>query len=243
MERPRYGLIDTLRGLAMVNVIVYHFFYDLINFYGFNFMWFESLPMYIVQQGTVCLFVFISGMMAHCAKQLTKNGLLLVGCGLLNFLVTYFFFPEFLIVFGILSLLGWSALLTHLLQPLLDRISAVYGAVLCFLLFFMTHDVAEGNISILGNKIWEIPTAFYHSSFLFPLGLPNGDFFSADYFPLLPWIFPYWLGYFCWQMTDEKLREKYFFRQFSGFAFMGRHSLLLYLSHQPIILAVTTLVF
>ena len=94
MERPRYGLIDTLRGLAMVNVIVYHFFYDLINFYGFNFMWFESLPMYLVQQGTVCLFVFISGMMAHCAKQLTKNGLLLVGCGLLNFLVTYFFFIE-----------------------------------------------------------------------------------------------------------------------------------------------------
>ncbi|MGL5206044.1 MAG: heparan-alpha-glucosaminide N-acetyltransferase domain-containing protein [Acidaminococcaceae bacterium] len=243
MERPRYFLIDTLRGLAMVNVIVYHFIYDLINFYGFVFPWFASTPVYLVQQGTVCLFVFISGMMSHCANKLIRNGLLLLGCGLLNFLVTYLFFPEFLILFGILSLLGWAALITYFLRPLLERVPAFTGAAMSILLFFITHDVADGNISIFGNKLLEIPKAFYSSTFLFPLGFPASDFFSADYFPLLPWIFPYWLGYFCWQMADEELRKKYFFRHLPALTFMGKHSLLLYLIHQPIILAVTGLFF
>ena len=44
-------------------------------------------------------------------------------------------------------------------------------------------------------------------------------------------------------LTDEELREKYFFRHISGFAFMGRHSLLLYLIHQPIIFTVLSLIF
>jgi uncharacterized membrane protein len=36
MERPRYGLIDSLRGFAIFCVIVYHFIYDLVHFYSMD---------------------------------------------------------------------------------------------------------------------------------------------------------------------------------------------------------------
>ena len=106
MERPRYGLIDTLRGIGIFCVIVYHFIYDLVHFYSMNFPWFESMSAYLVQQGGAFLFVFISGAMSLCAKKPLHNGLLLVACGLLITLATYFYSPANIIVFGILSLLG-----------------------------------------------------------------------------------------------------------------------------------------
>ncbi|MGE4588588.1 MAG: heparan-alpha-glucosaminide N-acetyltransferase [Acidaminococcaceae bacterium] len=243
MERLRYGLIDTLRGAAIFGVIVYHFIYDLIHFYSMEIPWFYSTPVYLVQQAGVWLFVFISGAMSLCAKNPLRNGLLLVGCGLMITLATYFYSPANIIVFGILSLLGWAAIITVLARPILEKIPIKLGLALSLFLFFLTHEMAEGRLSLLQVHVYDLPLSWYDSRFLFPLGLPHASFTSADYFPLLPWIFAYWLGYFCWQMTDEELREKYFFRQLSGFAFMGRHSLFLYLIHQPIILAVISLVF
>ena len=241
MERPRYALIDTLRGGAIFCVIVYHFIYDLVHFYSMDFPWFESLGAYLVQQGGAFLFVFISGAMSLCAKRPLLNGLLLVGYGLLITLATYFYSPANIIVFGILSLLGWAAIITVLVRPILGKIPIKLGIVLSSFLYFLTHEMADGRLSLLTIHLYNLPSSWYDSYYLFPLGLSHSSFASADYFPLLPWIFAYWLGYFCWQMIGEELREKYFFRQLSGFAFMGRHSLLIYLVHQPIILAVTGL--
>ena len=243
MEKLRYGLIDSLRGFAIFCVIVYHFIYDLVHFYSMDFPWFESLAAYLIQQGGAFLFVFISGAMSLCAKAPLQNGLLLVGCGLIITLVTYFYSPANIIVFGILSLLGWAAIITVWVRPVLAKIPIKLGITLSSLLFFLTHEIANGRLSLLKVYVYDLPLSWYDSRFLFPLGLPHASFNSADYFPLLPWIFAYWLGYFCWRMTDEKLREKYFFKQLSGFAFMGRHSLLLYLIHQPIIFTVLSLVF
>lgn len=243
MERPRYGLIDSLRGFAIFCVIVYHFIYDLVNFHSMDFPWFESLAAYLVQQGGAFLFVFISGAMSLCAKKPLHNGLLLVGCGLLITLATYFYSPANIIVFGILSLLGWAAIITVLARPVLKKIPVKLGIALSSLLFFLTHEIANGRLSLLKINVYDLPLSWYDSRFLFPLGLPHANFTSADYFPLLPWIFAYWLGYFCWQMIGEETREKYFFWRLSSFAFMGRHSLLLYLIHQPIIFAVLSLIF
>lgn len=241
MERPRYGLIDTLRGFAIFCVIVYHFIYDLVHFYSMDFPWFESTAAYLIQQGGAFLFVFISGAMLLCAKKPLLNGLLLVGCGLMITLATYFYSPANIIVFGILSLLGWAAIITVLVRPVLQAIPIKLGMVLSLFLFFLTQEVADGSLSLLTIHLYNLPSSWYDGHFLFPLGLPHSSFASADYFPLLPWIFAYWMGYYFWQLLDEDFRQKYLLTEISTFSFMGRHSLLLYLIHQPIILAVTGL--
>jgi len=243
MERLRYGLIDTLRGAAILGVVVYHFIYDLIHFYSIAIPWFYSTPVYVIQQAGAWLFIFISGAMTLCANNPARNGLILVSCGLMSSVVTYFVSPAYLIVFGILSLLGWAALITLPLRPLLRKIPNTWGALLCLLLFLFTHDVANGKIGFLGHEFFDLPASWYGSSFLFFLGFPNDKFVSADYFPFLPWLFPFWQGYFCWQLADEDFRRKYLCWQIPSFSFLGRHSLLIHLLHQPFILVISGFVF
>ena len=243
MERPRYELIDTLRGLAIFCVIVYHFIYDLVHFYSMDFPWFEGWGAYMIQQGGVFLFVFISGAMSLCAKNPLRNGLFLVACGLMITLATHIYSPGSIIVFGILSLLGWAAVLTVLFSPLLKKMPEKPGIVLSLLLFLLTHDLADGSLSFLGIHLYDLPSSWYESRVLFPLGLPHASFVSADYFPLLPWIFPYWIGYYFWQLLGEDFKKKHLLKGLPIFSVMGRHSLLIYLAHQPILLIVCFLLF
>ena len=68
------------------------------------------------------------------------------------------------------------------------------------------------------------------------------SFFSTDYFPLLPWLFLFWVGYF---LTTRGPRTPRAAAPVGlpAVGWMGRHSLVLYLLHQPVILGVLTVAF
>ena len=59
MKKPRYLLLDTLRGIGIIGVVAYHFLYDLVRFFGVEAAWLDTTAAYLFQQGTVFLFVFI----------------------------------------------------------------------------------------------------------------------------------------------------------------------------------------
>ena len=48
-QRPkqRILLLDTLRGLALLNMLLYHFLYDLVSFNGVDLPWYHDTPGYI----------------------------------------------------------------------------------------------------------------------------------------------------------------------------------------------------
>ena len=74
--------------------------------------------------------------------------------------------------------------------------------------------------------------------YLYPFGIVSPDFRSSDYFPLLPWFFLFlmgsWLGN--WK---ERVPENFRRLRVPGLAWLGRHSLLIYLVHQPVLVAVS----
>ena len=75
------------------------------------------------------------------------------------------------------------------------------------------------------------------------LGFPDPEFFSGDYFPLFPWIFLYLTGYFLYGMFMKFPEVKNALRIHLPVPFLvtaGRHSLLLYLLHQPLLMLVFT---
>ena len=75
------------------------------------------------------------------------------------------------------------------------------------------------------------------------LGLPDPDFFSGDYFSLFPWIFLYLTGYFLYGMLVKLPEVKKALTIHLPAPFLeaaGRHSLLLYLLHQPLLMLVFT---
>ena len=73
------------------------------------------------------------------------------------------------------------------------------------------------------------------------LGLPGPGFWSSDYFPLVPWVFLYLCGYFLWRLIGSRQRVMDRLRPGIGpLALIGRHSLAVYLLHQPALMAVFT---
>lgn len=68
-------------------------------------------------------------------------------------------------------------------------------------------------------------------------GFPPEDFFSGDYFSLVPWMFLYLSGYFLYDIVIEKKSfQKLMEVRIKPLEWIGRRSLLIYLLHQPVVL-------
>ena len=50
-SKERYYLVDALRGLALINMVLYHFSYDVFVIYGQNPDWLGSPAAFCWQQG------------------------------------------------------------------------------------------------------------------------------------------------------------------------------------------------
>ena len=127
--------------------------------------------------------------------RLLRRGLIVSGAGVLVTAVTLLFMPEDRVVFGVLTLLGAAMLITGLLQPLLQKIPAWAGLVVSLLLFAATYHTQDGFWQ-LGPWQMLLPGAWYANLFTAFFGFFPRGFFSTDYFPLLPWLFLFWAGYF-----------------------------------------------
>ena len=82
-----------------------------------------------------------------------------------------------------------------------------------------------------------IPEALYANLATAYLGFPPADFYSTDYFSLLPWNFLYLCGYeLHWILKAAGVLDAPILRkEIRPLAFMGRNSLVIYLLHQPVL--------
>lgn len=239
--RERYHLIDSLRGLAVVNMVLYHFLFDVYIFQGLNPTW-RSIPaVHLWQQGICWTFLLVSGLSFHLGRQHWKNGLIISGCGILVTVVTLLATPEEAIWFGVLTLLGAALLLTALLHPLLRRVPALPGGLVSFLLFLLTRSLQRGVVALGGWVLCPVPEALYQNGILTFLGFPGPGFYSSDYFPLFPWFFLYLTGYFLGSLLLRR-PPKWLSRSVPGLDWLGRHSLLVYLIHQPVAIVLSMVV-
>ena len=93
--------------------------------------------------------------------------------------------------------------------------------------------------------ICRLPASLYRNLLTAYLGFPNPGFFSTDYFPLFPWFFLFLTGHFLHRLLEEKdLNQRLFSRgQVPVLNWMGRHSLIIYLLHQPVLYGLCLLFF
>lgn len=225
--------LDALRGLCILFMIVIHLLYDLRVFAGMDL----GLPewFYLVQQYGHIFFVLISGICATLASKSFQRGIYVFGCGLLISYVTLFaevFFQinGIRIWFGILHLLGVCMMVYPLFKKLPHWALALIGAALIALGFWME--------TVRVDVIW-----------LFPIGLRSGTVFTgSDYFPLFPGFGWFLMGaalgkslYRKKQSLLPKVRSSVLPLRF--LSFVGKHSLMIYLVHQPVLYAITFLLF
>ncbi len=232
-KRPRICLMDEIRGFAVLCMIFYHGFYTLANLFGIG--WGMALLRFFMpaEPFFAGAFIFISGISSDLSRSNLKRGGKLFLIALAVSAVTYLAVPQEVIVFGILHFLSICMMVYGLCKPLLDRFSFSWIPIaVCAVLYACTMDIQKGIVFFAV----QLPQTLYETSFLFPFGMPGPEFRSSDYFPLLPWIFVFFAGGFFGKLAAAGKFPAFTYRSRVPFlSWMGRHALLLYIVHQPVI--------
>ncbi|MDY3282340.1 MAG: heparan-alpha-glucosaminide N-acetyltransferase domain-containing protein [Dysosmobacter sp.] len=232
----RYHLPDSVRGLTLISMAVYHAVWDMVYLFDEGWSWYVSPAAFWWQQSICWTFILLSGFCFPMSRRSLRRGVILLAASAAVTAVTVLFSPESRIFFGVLCLMGSAMVLLTPLKGALRRFPPALGAAVSFLLFLLTRWVDTGAVTFLGRRLLTLPAALYANGFTAWLGFPPPEFYSADYFPLLPWLFLYLTGIFLHYLFHRGGRTEWL----SGCScppleWLGRHSLLLYLVHQPVI--------
>lgn len=243
-EKKRLHALDSIRGITILSMIAYHAMWDLVYMFGVQADWYRSEGAHLWQQSICWTFILLSGFCHALGRKPWKRGLIVFGASVAVTLVTLIFMPEQKILFGVLNLLGLSMLAMAALAKPLAHVNPYLGAVLSFGLFGLFKTVQRGTLTVFGQTIAVLPEGLYANDLTALFGFPGPGFYSTDYFPLLPWFFLYVTGWFLYRIFAKHGRLSVFAKpKVPVLAFIGRHSLPIYMAHQPVIYGVLTVLF
>ena len=228
----RFAILDTYRGFVIINMIAFHFLYDVFMAFGIDRTWYFQPVNRIWQQFICWSFILLSGWVwPYGASKALKRGIFLNFCGLIITAVTAIAMPSQIVIFGVLNFLGCAVLLVIPLEKLLEKLPSMLGLIAFFALFIIFYYCNTWSIGI-------------ESILLIPIGFPTRGFFSSDYFSILPWFFLYVTGYYLGRILENK---KGFLRisdvKIPVLDIIGRKSIWIYLIHQPLCYGICLLLF
>jgi uncharacterized membrane protein len=224
--RPsRVAAIDALRGIALCAMIVYHFCFDL-RYFGLARIDFEHDPLWLSARAAILSsFLLLAGVSLVLADRRGASSAAfwrhvgtIAGAALLVSAASYAMFPASYIWFGVLHAIAVSLVLA---RPFVrhPRTALVIGAAV----------IAAGNL--FAHPAFDDRAAGW-------LGFMTAKPQTEDYVPLFPWAGLVFAGI---ALGDALLR-----RDFAPLAalsdpprwlaWMGRHSLAIYLVHQPLLI-------
>ena len=228
--KNRVYFLDILRGISVIAMIVHHS-YVLLNFTrGVTFAFFTSPLFEVLQMLFVSIFLLVSGICTNYSRSVAKRGALVFGAAMIVTLVTAVILPAFgirglEIYFGILHMFGLSMLLYALIRPVMAKCNTILGCVVCIVAFVLYN-------------IWMYYVPFSKSDIWMVFGFPSPNFYSADYYPLLPYFFLFVAGTMIGRWVKNGKMPTWFYRvRMPILEFVGRNSLFIYLLHQPVVLA------
>ena len=245
IKQNRYALLDSIRGIVLISMIVYHGAWNLVYIHGIKWNWYHTRSAYIWQQSICWTFLLLSGFCWSLGKRHLRSGLLVFGGGLLVSAVTLLAMPSNKVVFGVLTCIGSCMLLMIVLDKILKKIPSIIGLLGNFFLFLFTKHINRGYLGIGTESFFVLPKSLYQGYFGAYIGFTPNNFYSTDYFSLFPWIFLFLTGYFLYHIFNQKkwLNKETMKWNIPFCAYMGRHSLLIYLLHQPILFLLGSILF
>lgn len=223
--KKRIWELDALRGICIIGVVLVHLVYDLVEMFGILNWEYPAWFSFIKNWGGI-IFLVLSGICVTLGSRHIKRGLIVFGGGVLCTLATYGMYrfgfdKSVMIYFGVLHCLGACMLLWSMYKTMPWWALLFHGAVLIWAGLLIE--------SIVAPQSWMVILGFYQPGFS-----------SSDYFPILPN-----LGYF---LSGAALGRLLYKKKQSlipcinsktplvrPFCFCGRHSLWIYLLHQPVL--------
>ena len=228
ITKRNYAL-DLLRSLAIFLMVIFHFIYDLKYFGwltwdipdgdGWKHFRYVILTLFFISIGVSL--VYSHAEQIHLKKFIKRLAKVAIGAGIIT-LMSLVMFPQSWIYFGVLHFILIASLCAILFVPY-PRLSLMLGTCIIILV----------PLGVL-KKRWPFD---YFDEFL-----PN---YTVDYVPLFPWLgvillgisltHSKWLNHDTFQLNNLK-NEKLIRR----LTWPGKHSLIIYLIHQPFFFAVLT---
>lgn len=231
-SRPRLPVIDIARGVAIVAMVVYHCCWDL-SYYGFLPVDVGYDPGWVFFARSILFaFMFLVGVglvLGHGDgmrwNSFWRRWVFVAGGALLITLGTWLTFPESFVYFGVLHAIALCSLiaLPFLFTPL--WLTTLVGAA-AIALHFLYRDPLFNAVALSWIGFWEVP----------PL--------TNDLVPVFPWLGVVLLGIVVARLVRGTRAETRLASIRPGntaaraLGWMGRWSLVLYLVHQPLLLAV-----
>ncbi|MEZ5608431.1 MAG: heparan-alpha-glucosaminide N-acetyltransferase [Burkholderiaceae bacterium] len=234
----RHARLDALRGLALVWMAAYHFCFDL-NHFGIIRQNFHADPLWTLQRtAIVSLFLFTAGVGQVLAVQggqgwprFGRRWAQIAGCAALVSLGSWWMFPRSWISFGVLH--GMAVMLLAVRALLMTRTLRGTGA---WLLGLMLIAVTPLLGHWAGTQAPPALAAALDSRWLNGLGVITHKPITEDYVPLLPWLGVMLLGVGAAQALPAAWLRRPVGRIGRGLALLGRHSLTVYMLHQPVLI-------
>jgi uncharacterized membrane protein len=235
----RIDAVDALRGAAICMMIVYHAAFDL-NWFHFISTDFNHHPFWLCFRdlivGSFLLLVGVSLVLAHRAaispRRYWRRIALVGACALLVTAASYAAFPRTFITFGILHCIVVSSLLAWPLVRF-PRAALWVGLVV----------IAVGTaigVTLL-DPPWLKGVALFDLPWLNWIGLMTHRPATEDYVPMLPWFGVVLVGIRvgAWLVKHRLPAVQRSSRVAPGWlTWLGRHSLLVYMVHQPIMIGI-----
>lgn len=225
-----------MRGIAIIMMILFHLLYDLNYFGGYDLNVHSGFWLYF-GRATATIFILLVGISLTISysrakkkqkkriyRKYLKRGLKIFAWGLVISLATWLFLRAGFVVFGVLHLIGISIIIAYPFLKL--RLWNLLPGVLFVSLGLYLKSYTFG----FSELMW--------------LGLRPEHFYSVDYFPILPWFGVILIGLFLGYILYPNSTRRFKLCDLSNFAvirllcLLGRHSLLIYLIHQPILIAI-----
>lgn len=247
--------IDFIKGLAVINMIIFHFFY-LSHFMGVKDYPYDKGILKFFAKSAHLTFIFIVGVNlaisyqkyrkafeykddkekirlkenAHFGKQV-KRAIFLIFAGIVMSILSYLAFGSLWVKFGIFHFIGVSILLA---QPLLHNrwIALTVSVVVCLL-----YGVFKQLSSLFYNKCHNAPFLCFIS------GAANIKYSSLDHFSIIPYFALVCLGIFVGHSVYKDGERNFNLNTTSaeeniigkGVAIIGKHSFKIYFLHYIIL--------
>ena len=221
----RIAGLDALRGIAIVAMAIYHFCFDL-RYFGLTRADFEHDPFWLAARSAILSsFLAIAGISMVLARKgvrsdarWLRHAAVIAGAALLVSAASYVMFPRSYIWFGVLHAIAASLVVA---RPFVDRPLAA---------------VAAGAVVIAAGIVFSHPA--FDNRALGWIGFMTHKPVTEDYVPLFPWTGVLLLGIAAghWLVRERFAPLAPLGRVPGALRFLGRHGLVVYLVHQPLLI-------
>lgn len=220
-DRGRISWLDGWRGTALYLMLLYHLLFD---FYMFGWMSWERImspPLVVLEKYIAYSFILCAGISSTLSRSNGKRGLLTLGAAALVTAASFAVGAP--ILFGVLQFLGLAMLIYAAVGKWVYRVPVKLAPVLWLALFIATHIWTDRTVV---NVRW-----------LFWLGFLYPGYISYDHFPLLPYIFLFFLGVWMGRVIREHRDRLPFLDRTAPrwLTWPGSRTLWIYLIHQPVL--------